>query len=139
MRVAVGGADIRHASSGLFPVLCPVPDVQDFDNFISVTVHNYIGRADEFAGSPHLAGSANAGKGRQLFDAVYYHLCDIPGGGGIVLLDVFNSGFKLVRDFRCPPNLRLTIETGGRCDSAHRCALQTRPGRLARCPFAHPQ
>jgi hypothetical protein len=31
-------------------------------------------------------------------------LSDIPASGGIVLLDVFNSGFKFVGGFDRPPN-----------------------------------
>jgi len=31
-------------------------------------------------------------------------LSDIPRSGGIVLLDVFNSGFKLAGGFGRPPN-----------------------------------
>jgi hypothetical protein len=78
------------------PVLRPVPDVQDFDNFLGGTVHNDIGRTDQFAGSLHLSGSAKAGKGRQLFNAVENRLSSIPGCSGIVLLDAFHSGFKLI-------------------------------------------
>ena len=81
-----------------------MPDVQDFDNFFGVTVHNDVGRADEFAGSLHLSGSAKAGEGRQLFNAVDNRLCDIPGSGGIVLLDVFN------RRLQVGPRLRLSTE-----------------------------
>jgi hypothetical protein len=87
------------------PILRTVPDVQDFDNFFRGTIDDDIRRADEFAGSFHLSGSAKAGKSRQLFNAVDKRLCDIRGGGGIVLLDVFNSGFKLVSGFGRPPNL----------------------------------
>jgi len=39
-----------------------------------------------------------------LFNAVDNRLSDIPGCGWIVLLDAFNSGFKLVGRFGCPPN-----------------------------------
>jgi hypothetical protein len=81
-----------------------VPDVQDFDNFFRGTVYNDIGRADELTGSRYLSESAKAGKACQLLDAVDNRLCDIPGSGRIVLLDVFNYGFKLVRGFGCPPN-----------------------------------
>ena len=52
----------------------------------------------------HLSGSAKAGEGRQLFNDVDNRLSNIPSGGGIVLLDVFNGGFKLVGRFGCPPN-----------------------------------
>jgi hypothetical protein len=62
--------------------------MQDFDNFFGGTVHNDVRRTDEFAGSFHLSGSAKAGEGRQLFNAVDNRLSDIPGGGWIVLLDV---------------------------------------------------
>ena len=86
------------------PVLRPVPDVQDFDNFLGGTVHNHVRGADEFAGSLHFSGSAKAGEGCQLFNAVDNCLSDIPGCGRIVLLDAFNSGFKLVGRFGCPPN-----------------------------------
>ena len=40
-----------------------------------------------------------------MFNAVDYRLCNIPGSSGIVLLDVFDGGFKLVNSFGCPPNL----------------------------------
>jgi hypothetical protein len=86
------------------PVLRPVPDVQDFDNFFGATVHNHVRRADEFAGSLQFSGSAKAGEGCQLFNAVDNRLSDISGCGWIVLLDAFNSGFKLVGRFGCPPN-----------------------------------
>src|ERR1019366_9470421 len=79
----------RGASS---PVLRPVPDVQDFDNFFGGTVHNNVRRADEFAGAFHFSGSAKAGEGCQLFNAVDNRLSDIPGCGWIVLLDAFNGG-----------------------------------------------
>ena len=69
-----------------------------------LTVHNDVRRADEFAGSFHLSGSAKAGEACQLFNAVDNRLRDIPGSGGIVLLDAFNSGFKLVGGFGCPAN-----------------------------------
>jgi len=46
------------------PILRPVPDVQDFDNFFGGTEHNHIRRADEFAGSLHFSGPAKAGEGR---------------------------------------------------------------------------
>jgi len=86
------------------PVLRPVPDIQDFDNFFRATVHNDVRRAYEFAGSFHLSGPAKAGESCQLFNVVNERLGDIPGSGGIVLLDVFNSSFKLVGGLTCPPN-----------------------------------
>jgi hypothetical protein len=82
-----------------------VPDVQDFDDLSSETVNNDVRRADKLAGSLHLSGSAKAGKGCKLFNAVDNRLSDIAGGRGIVLLDVLNGGFKLVSRFGCPPNL----------------------------------
>ena len=81
-----------------------MPDVQDLDCFFGEMVHNDVRRADELAGSFHLSGSAKAGEGCQLFNAVDNRLGNIPGSGGIVLLDVSNSGFKLVRGFGCPPD-----------------------------------
>ena len=77
------------STPSLAPVLRPVPDVQDFDNFVGGTVHNDIGRADEFAGSFHLSGSAKAGEGCQLFNAVDNRLSNTPGCDWIVLLDAF--------------------------------------------------
>src|ERR1019366_2123298 len=56
------------------PVLRPVPDVQNFNNFFGGTVHDNVGRADQFAGSFHLSGSANAGEGCQLLNAVDHRL-----------------------------------------------------------------
>jgi hypothetical protein len=82
-----------------------VPDVQDFDDLFGGTVHNDVRRADKFAGSVHFSGSAKAWEGCQFFNAVDNRLCNISGSGGVVLLDVFHSGFKLVRRFGCPPNL----------------------------------
>jgi len=40
--------------------------VQDFDNFFGETVHNYVRRDDEFAGSTHFSESAKAGEGCQV-------------------------------------------------------------------------
>ena len=76
-----------------------MPDVQDFDDLSSETVNNDVRRADKLAGSLHLFGSAKAGESCQLFNSVDNRLGDIPGSGGIVLLDVFNCGFKLVSRF----------------------------------------
>jgi hypothetical protein len=81
-----------------------VPNVQDFDYLVGGTVHNDVRRDDEFAGSFNLSGSPKAGHGCQLLNAVDNGLRDIPGSGGIVLLDVFNSGFKLVGGFGRPSN-----------------------------------
>jgi hypothetical protein len=78
------------------PVFRPMPDVQNFDSFLGVTVHNDVGRDDKFAGSLHLSGSTNPWEGSQLLDAVDYCLCDIPGSCGIVLLNMSNSSFKLI-------------------------------------------
>ena len=86
------------------PVLRPVPDVQDFDNFFGGTVHNDVRRTDELAGSLHLSGPAKAGEGRELFNPFDNRLSDIPGSGRVVLLDVFNRRFKLAGRFGCPPN-----------------------------------
>src|SRR5579862_9481607 len=86
------------------PILRTVPDVQDFDNVFGGTVYNNVRRADEFVGSLHFSGSAKAREGCQLFNAVDNRLNDIAGCGWIVLLDAFDSGFKLVGRFGCPPN-----------------------------------
>ena len=86
------------------PVLRAVPDVQDFDNFFGVPVHNDVRRTDEFAGSLHFSGSSKAGEGCQLFNAVDNRLTDVPGSSGIVLQDAFHGGFKLIGRFGCPPN-----------------------------------
>jgi hypothetical protein len=85
-----------------------VPDVQDFDYFIRVTVHHHIRRADDLAGSFYLRGGQ-----RQLFNAVYNGLSDIASSGRIVFLDVLNRGYKLVGCLRRPPT-RLTNETACR-------------------------
>jgi hypothetical protein len=82
-----------------------VPDVQNFDDLLRGTIHNDLRRADKLAGSLHLSGSAKAGEGRQLFNAVDNRLSDFLGSGGIVLLDVSDHGFKFVSRFGCPPNL----------------------------------
>src|ERR1035437_10219005 len=82
----------RHQFSA--PVLRPVPDIQDFNNFFGATVHNNVRRVDELASSVYLSGSAKAGESCQLFNVVDKRLRDIPGSGGIVLLDAFNSSFR---------------------------------------------
>jgi hypothetical protein len=76
----------------------------EFQHFLGGTAHDNVGRADQLAGSPYLSGSAKAGESCQLFNAVDNRLCDIPASGGIDLLHVFNSGFKFVGGFGCPPN-----------------------------------
>jgi hypothetical protein len=98
-----GKCDAREFLSA--PVLRSVPDVQDFDNLFGGTVHNDIRRADQLAGSPHLARPAKAGKGCQLFYAVDNRLSDIAGGGGIVFEDAIDCGFKLIGRFGRPTNL----------------------------------
>jgi hypothetical protein len=80
------------------------PDVQDFDNLFGGTLHNHIRRTGNLAGSLYLSGAAKAGEGCQLFNAVGSRMSGISGSDGIVLLDVSNSGFKLVSRFGCPPN-----------------------------------
>jgi hypothetical protein len=86
------------------PILRTVPNVQDFDDFFSGTVHNHIRRGDELAGPLHFSGSAKAGEGCELFNAVDNLLSNIPCCGWIVLLDASNSSFKLVGRLGCPPN-----------------------------------
>ncbi len=81
-----------------------MPDVQDFDSFFGVTVHDNVGRADQFAGSLYFTRPAKAGEGRQLFNAAYKRLSNIPASGGIVLLNVFNYGFKFAGGVGRPPN-----------------------------------
>ncbi len=81
-----------------------MPDVQDFDNFLGGTVHNNVRRADKFAGSSHLSRPPKAGKIGELFNPFNHALSDIPSSGRIVFLNVFNSHFKLVSRFGCPPN-----------------------------------
>jgi hypothetical protein len=44
--------------------------MQDFHNFFGGTIHDNVGRADQFAGSFHLSGPAKAGEGCQLLNAV---------------------------------------------------------------------
>jgi hypothetical protein len=69
------------------PILRTVPDVQDFDNFFGGTVHNHVRRRNEFTGSLHFSGSAKAGEGCQLLNAVDNRLSNILGCVWIVLLD----------------------------------------------------
>ena len=82
-----------------------MPDVQDFNNFFGGTVHNDVRRADKLACSLHLPGPAKAGIGCQLFNAVDNRLGEILGSSGIVLLDAFHCGFKLIGRIGSPPNL----------------------------------
>lgn len=88
----------------LSPILCTVPDVQDFNNLVGVTVHDNIRRDDQLAGSFDFPRPACSGKRRQLLDAVDNRLSEFLGGVRIILLDVLNSGFKLAGGFGCPPN-----------------------------------
>src|ERR1700733_13868515 len=76
--------------SALTPALRPVPDMQNFNNLFSETIHNYVRRADKFAGSLDLSGSTKAGKRRQLFDAVDNRPSDVPTCRGIILLDALD-------------------------------------------------
>ena len=82
-----------------------MPDVQDLDSLFVGTVHNHVRRADNLAGSLYFSGPAKTREECQLFNAVDNRLSNIPGSGGIVLHDAYNSGFKLVRRFGGPPNL----------------------------------
>jgi hypothetical protein len=77
---------------------------EDFDNFFGCTVHNNVRRADEFAGSFYLSRPAKSGESCQLLNTTDNGLSDIPGCRWIVLLNVFNSGLKLVGCFAGPPN-----------------------------------
>ena len=79
--------------------------MQNFYDLFGGTVHNDIRRAEKLAGSFHLSGPAKAGEGRQLLNAVDNRLSDISSSGRIVLLDVFDGGFKLVSCLGRPPNL----------------------------------
>jgi hypothetical protein len=81
-----------------------MPDVENLNNFFGRTIHNNVGLDHQFAGSLYLTGSAKAGKGGQLFNAVDNRMRDPLADGGIVLLDAYNSGFKLVGGFGRPPN-----------------------------------
>jgi hypothetical protein len=47
-----------------------VPNVENFDDFFRETVHDDIGRADEFTGAFFLSGPPKARKGRQLFNSL---------------------------------------------------------------------
>jgi len=82
-----------------------VPDVQDLDYFIGVTIHNHIGRAHELAGSFRFSGSAQTREHRKSLDVVDDRLGDISCRSRIVFPYVLNSGYKLVSCFRRPPNL----------------------------------
>jgi len=86
------------------PILCPVPQVQDFNQFIRRTVNNNVRRNDEFASPMHFAGSAKSRKIRKLFDSVDNNRRNLSGNCGMVLQDVFNGGFKLVGRFSSPAN-----------------------------------
>jgi hypothetical protein len=97
----LGGISFSSASA---PVLRPMPDMEDFNEFFRGTVHYDAGRNDKLTSSFHLAGSAKARKFRQLVNAVDNRLSGIPGKSGIVLVDVVKSCFKLVGGFGCPPN-----------------------------------
>ncbi|HTU47397.1 MAG TPA: hypothetical protein VMF91_20205 [Bryobacteraceae bacterium] len=70
------------------------------------------GGDDKFAGAFHLSGSANAGKFRQSLNSADNRLSDIAPCRGLVLLDAFDSGFKLVGGFGLH-RMSLTAEIAG--------------------------
>ena len=72
----LGGISFSSASA---PVLRPMPDMEDFNEFFRGTVHYDVGRNDKLTSSFHLAGSAKARKFRQLVNAVDNRLSGIPG------------------------------------------------------------
>jgi hypothetical protein len=91
----------------LSPVLRPVPDIEDFDDLIGVTIDRNEWRNDKLAGTFDLSRSASAGQRGELLDAVYNCLSHFSCGVGIILPYVLNSRFKLVGSFG-RPRMRLT-------------------------------
>src|SRR5579871_6819657 len=85
-------------------MLCPVPNIEDFNDIVGVTVDDNIRRDNKLAGIFNLPRAAHSGKRRQLLNTFDYRLSELLGGVRIILLNVLNSGLKLIRGFGCPPN-----------------------------------
>jgi len=86
------------------PILRPVPDKENFNNLVGVSVYDDVGRTNQLVSALDLAGTAKSGKACHLRDAVEHRLSHAAGSIGIVLLNVPNSGFELIGRFGCPPN-----------------------------------
>jgi hypothetical protein len=80
-------SDYRAGDFTLVLCLCHVrPNGQSAQTDRGVAAKGQGRRANKFAGSFYLSGSAKAGKVCQLFDAVDNRLSDIPGGIGKLVL-----------------------------------------------------
>ncbi len=77
-----------------------MPDVENLNDLVGVTVDDYVRRNNKLASAFYLAGSAHAGERRQLLDAVNGRLSGLAGGFGIVLLNVLNEGFEIGQRLR---------------------------------------
>jgi hypothetical protein len=87
------------------PVLRTVPDVQDFDHFIGVTVYNNV-RWLRSSRVPFTSPDRpRPGKVAGCSMPSITVWATLSAAGRIVFLDAFNSGYKLVGRFGCPPNL----------------------------------
>jgi hypothetical protein len=86
------------------PILRTVPEVKDFNNLVGVTIDDNVRGADKLAGSFYLSRATYGGESCQLFNAFDNSLSYILGSDWIVLLDVSDSGYKLVGRSGCPLN-----------------------------------
>ena len=71
-----------------------MPDVKDFNYFVSITVHNNVRRAYEFARPFYLSRPTHSGECGQFLDPANNSLGRISCSRRIVFPDVFNSGYK---------------------------------------------
>ncbi len=77
---------------------------QNLNSFAGDPVHYDVRLSDEFASALHFSGSAEAGKGRELFNPLKNLPCNIPSRDGIVLMNIFDGRFELAGRFGGPPN-----------------------------------
>jgi len=73
-----------------------MPDIQEFDNFIGVTVGHDVRRADQLPCAFNFRRSSDAGEARQSTYTLSNGLGEIVRCQGIVFLNTFDAGYKLV-------------------------------------------
>ena len=86
----IGQQGYHEINASSSPILRPVPDIQDFNNLVGVTVHDNIRRDDKLASAFDLSRSAHSGKRRELVNAVDNRLSESSGRVGIILLNVLS-------------------------------------------------
>ena len=98
----------RHLMAGkclLAPILCTVPDVQNFHDFVGISIYGNEGLADKFTRSFHFSTAAQTREGRQSADMIQNGPGDLSSSFRIVFSDIRNGSDKLIGGLCCPPNL----------------------------------